>query len=95
MSTRVELWEKLCIWNQSVSGSKAELRNALLSIWRRKDLIQQYTPLNKENQWTMDPLAQILEKLSYIDHHLANLTGKVDQQQEHQADQQQEYVATQ
>ncbi len=50
--------------------------NASASVCRRKDLTQQV----KGNQSTMDPIVQILEKLSAVDQHFANLTAKVNQQ---------------
>ncbi len=55
----------------------------------------------KDARSTVDPLMQILEKLSATEHHLTNLTAKANQQEEHltaisaKANQQQEHLAAQ
>ncbi len=93
--------EELCIWNQSVSGSKAELLQCFNEYLEKERLDPAtYTFEIKVNQSTMDPLVPILEKLTVTEHHLTNLTAKVNYQEEHLAsiiaitNQQKEHLAT-
>ncbi len=96
--TRDQLGEKLCLWNQPVGGSKKQLQKRLISVLRKESLDPDTETFEIEDaKSTLNPLSQILEKLSAADNHLTNLTAKADQQQERLAvicaktDQQQEH----
>ncbi len=79
---RDELREELSIWYQSVSGSKVELQRLTECLEKNKLDPATYIFEVEGNRSTMDPLAQILEKLFAADHHFAYLTVIANQQKE-------------
>ncbi len=99
---RDELWEDLCVQNQSLSGSKAKLSQRLTDNLEKEGIDPViYTLEDSEDHSTIYPPAQILEKLSAADQHFAYLTAmstQTNQQQEHPAvisakvDQQQKHL---
>ncbi len=82
--SRDQLWEELHIWNQPVDGSKEQLQQHLPSCQKKEGLDSAVEIFEvKDAKSTPELLMQILEKLSAIEYHLANLTARVNQQQEH------------
>ncbi len=88
--TRGQLWEELRVWNQPPGRSKEQIQQRLTSCLEEEGWYPGTEIFDMEDaRSTMDPLAQILEELAEVgikveQHgHLAILSTKVDQQQEH------------
>ncbi len=84
--TRDQLQEELHVHNQPVGGSKEQLKERLTKYLEEDGLDPATEVFEVEDARSMvDPLTQILEKLSAAKYHLTHLTAKANQQEEHLA----------